>query len=155
MTGACPDCAAIPAPRTSAEGAMQTDQIKEEAIATICRRTGQPCSAAIVVAKHLARAARQACAAEPDLALTGQVQLEGCVHNCPAQFILNARRIEVFCNVAEDVDAAALSAFSDGFLDATPKVSGLGVLKTPPLALVRINLGVMSAQATAPMACSA
>lgn len=134
---------------------MKTDHIKDEAIATICRRTGQPCSAAIVVARYLARAARQACAAEPDLALTGQVQLEGCVHNCPAQFILNAQRIEVFCNVEADVDTAALSAFSDGFLDAAPGFSGLGVLKAPPLALVRINLGVTSAQATAPMACSA
>lgn len=122
---------------------MKTVQKNDETIATICRRTGQPCAAAVNVANHLARAAKQACAAEPELAVTGQVQLEGCVHNCPAQFMLNARRIEVFCNVEADVDTAALTAFSDGFLDAGSRVLGLGGLTAPPQALVRINLDVV------------
>lgn len=126
---------------------MTLDNDIPETLATTCRRTGRRCPAAAMVARDLARAARLACAAAPDLSMTGRTRLEGCPQTCAALFVLTGECVEVFCGVEPDADPATLSAFARAFLDTERPFPRLGTLEAPPLAIVRASVGKASSVA--------
>lgn len=108
-----------------------------EVVATICRRSGQHCPAAMVFIRQVLRAAELATAAAPEFEMTGATTLAGCAQGCPALFRLSAVGVDVFCGVGPDADADALARFATGFLEARAP-EPLPPPGAVPLALLRV-----------------
>lgn len=108
-----------------------------EVVATLCRRSGQHCPAAMVFIRQVLRAAELATAAAPEFEMTGATTLAGCAEGCPALFRLSAVGVDVFCGVGPEGDADALARFATGFLEARAPVP-LPPPEDLPLALLRV-----------------
>lgn len=114
---------------------------EQDILMTTCQRTGWQCPAACSLARHLAQAAKIACAAVPDFSLIGRTRLDGCAATCDAIFVMNAESVKLFCGVDELADLTALCDFSDAFLDNRDVRTALEQLDAPPAALARVSVG--------------
>lgn len=123
------------------QGGMATRRDKAaqaEVAATVCRRSGRVCPAALGFARQLRKAGELATAAAPEFEMTGATTLTGCAQGCPALFRITAAGVDVFCGVGPEGDAEALAQFATAFLGAqaarpllAPPVQPLALLRVP------------------------
>lgn len=104
---------------------------------TTCLRSGRECPVARAFAERLVQAARLACSVRPGFEMTGRAMLDGCAAGGEALFVLNARRVELFCGIEKGEDAAALCAFSAAFFEDRDARGPLSRLIAPPRMMLR------------------
>ncbi|SDE11317.1 hypothetical protein [Ruegeria marina] len=91
--------------------------------ATLCQRTGKPCSALAAMAQNLAHAMNKAEATTgQDFEIEGEFSLPTCPGGCRALYAASHRRIRVFCGVTETAETSWLNRMADALMDPQGQV---------------------------------